>query len=78
MPTHEGANIEAGLSILIMNEAGFLRSMSKNGCPPDLVSLDGFRQEIDLYINWHNYKRIKLSLEGLTPIEYRHHLGFNA
>ena len=37
-----------------------------------------FRQEIDHYINWYNHKRIKLSLGGLSPIQYRHHLGFAA
>ena len=42
------------------------------------VSLDDFRQGIDRYINWYNHKRIKLSLGGLSPIEYRHHLGFAA
>ena len=42
------------------------------------VSLDDCRQEIDRYINWYNHKRIKLSLGGLSPIEYRHHLGFAA
>ena len=42
------------------------------------VSLDDFRQEIDRYINWYNHKRIKLSLGGMSPIEYRHHLGFAA
>ena len=43
--------------------------------PASQVSLDGFRQEIDRYIN---HKRIKLSLGGLRPIGYRHHLGFAA
>ncbi|MDY3994106.1 MAG: IS3 family transposase, partial [Evtepia sp.] len=28
--------------------------------------------------NWYNHKRIKLSLGGMSPIEYRHHLGFAA
>ena len=42
------------------------------------VSLDDFSREIDRYINWYNHKRIKLSLGGLSPIEYRHHLGFVA
>ena len=42
------------------------------------VSLDDFRLEIDRYINWYNHKRIKLSLGGLSPIDYRHHLGFAA
>ena len=42
------------------------------------VSLNDFSREIDRYINWYNHKRIKLSLGGLSPIEYRHHLGFAA
>ncbi|WP_435644809.1 transposase [Butyricicoccus porcorum] len=42
------------------------------------VSLDDFSREIDRYINWYNHKRIKLSLGGMSPIEYRHHLGFAA
>ena len=46
--------------------------------PASQVSLDGFRQEIDRYIIWYNHKRIKLSLGGLSPIEYRQHLGFAA
>ena len=39
-----------------------------------LDSLD-FAQELDEYINWYNCKRIKLSLCGLSPIEYRQRLG---
>ena len=39
------------------------------------VSPDDFDQELDDYINWYNCKRIKLSLGGLSPIEYRQHLG---
>ena len=41
------------------------------------VSLDDFRQEIDHYIDWYNQKRIKLSLGGMSPNEYRLHLGFD-
>lgn len=41
------------------------------------VSLDDFSREIDRYIDWYNHKRIKLSLGGLSPMEYRH-LGFTA
>ena len=55
----------------LKNEMFYGRSWEK-------VSLDDFRQEIDHYINWYNHKRIKLSLGGLSPIEYRHHLGFAA
>ena len=39
------------------------------------VSPNDFAQEIDDYINWYNCKRIKLSLGGLSPIEYRQPLG---
>ena len=39
-------------------------------------SLDDFARELDDYINWYNCKRIKLSLGGLSPLEYRQHLGF--
>ena len=39
------------------------------------VSPDDFAQELDDYINWYNCKRIKLSLGGLSPIEYRQRLG---
>lgn len=39
------------------------------------VSLDSFIQELDSYIRWYNHKRIKLSLGGMSPLEYRHKLG---
>ena len=39
------------------------------------VSSDDFAQELDDHINWYNRKRIKLSLRGLSPIEYRQRLG---
>ena len=42
------------------------------------VSLETFQLELDCYINWYNQKRIKLSLGGLSPMEYRRHLGFAA
>lgn len=56
---------------MLKNEMFYGRSWEK-------VSLDDFRQELDRYINWYNHKRIKISLGGLSPIEYRHHLGFAA
>ena len=37
-------------------------------------SLDDFAQELDDYINWYNRKRIKLSLGGISPMEYGQHL----
>ena len=39
-------------------------------------SLDDFASELDDYINWYNCKRIKRSLDGLSTLEYRQHLGF--
>ena len=42
------------------------------------VSLDSFIQELNDYIHWYNHKRIKLSLGGLSPLGYRHELGFFA
>ena len=42
------------------------------------VSLETFQLELNCYINWYNQKRIKLSLGGLSPMEYRRHLGFAA
>ncbi len=39
------------------------------------VSLNEFINILNEYINWYNGKRVKLSLGGLSPIEYRTHLG---
>lgn len=80
-----------------MNKAGFIRSMSKKGCPPDNavceaffgtikneffycrdwnnISIDEFIKELDDYLKWFSNKRIKMSLGGLSPIEYRQSLG---
>ena len=57
---------------------GKLKNEMFYGSAWEQVSLDDFRQGIDRYINWYNHKRIKLSPGGLSPIEYRHHLGFAA
>ena len=35
------------------------------------VSIDDFMFRLDEYIHWYNEKRIKLSLGGLSPLEYR-------
>ena len=35
------------------------------------VGIQGFMDEVDEYIAWYNQKRIKLSLGGLSPAEYR-------
>lgn len=39
------------------------------------VSIDAFIGELDAYIRWYNEKRIKLSLGGMSPLEYRRSLG---
>ncbi len=35
------------------------------------TSTQEFIDEVDEYITWYNQKRIKLSLGGLSPAEYR-------
>lgn len=42
------------------------------------VTIDGFINEINSYINWYNTKRIKQSLGYMSPVEYRHSLGLSA
>ena len=36
------------------------------------ISIDTFIHELNHYINWYNEKRIKISLGGLSPLQYRH------
>lgn len=35
------------------------------------VSVDHFRKELELYIDYYNNKRIKLSLNNMSPVRYR-------
>ena len=42
------------------------------------VSLDQFMEKVDQYIHWYNKQRIKLSLGGRSPLEYRQSLGIAA
>lgn len=42
------------------------------------VSMDDFINEINIYIEWYNTKRIKQSLGYMSPAEYRHSLGLTA
>ncbi|MET3617640.1 transposase InsO family protein [Peptoniphilus olsenii] len=35
------------------------------------TSVDELCREIERYINWYNYDRIKAKLNGLSPIEFR-------
>ena len=42
------------------------------------VTIDTFIDELDAYVRWYNEKRIKLSLGGMSPLEYRRSLGLIA
>ena len=42
------------------------------------VTVEHFIELVDEYIRWYNDKRIKLSLDGLSPVEYRESLGLVA
>jgi putative transposase len=42
------------------------------------VGMEEFMEIIDKYLIWHNEKRIKLSLGGISPLEYRLSLGMAA
>jgi len=42
------------------------------------VSTESFIAELDAYIRWYNEVRIKISLGGKSPIEYRYELGIAA
>jgi hypothetical protein len=39
------------------------------------VTIDQFIEELDKYIRWYAEKRIKLSLGGMSPLDYRRSLG---
>jgi putative transposase len=42
------------------------------------VSVDGFMDTLDGYLRWYNETRIKMSLGGLSPLEYRQGLSMVA
>ena len=39
------------------------------------VSMDSFMETLDNYLYWYNNKRIKMSLHGMSPVNYRLSLG---
>ena len=41
------------------------------------VSLIKFEQILDEYLNWYAQKRIKISLGGLSPVEFRKRNGIH-
>lgn len=55
----------------LKNEMFYNRSWSK-------VSINEFINELDEYIHWYAEKRIKVSLGGMSPIQYRRVLGLIA
>jgi transposase InsO family protein len=42
------------------------------------TTANDFMQQLDSYIQWYNQHRIKLSLGGISPAEYRRNLGIAA
>lgn len=44
----------------------------------DNVSVDEFIDILDDYLHWYAEKRIKMSLRGMSPIQYRQSLGLTA
>lgn len=42
------------------------------------TTANDFMQQLDSYIQWYNQHRIKLSLGGISPVEYRRNLGIAA
>ena len=39
------------------------------------ISIDSFIKELDSYMHWYNEERIKMSLGGMSPLQYRRSLG---
>lgn len=39
------------------------------------VTIEDFCAQLDQYIHWYNEKRIKVSLQGMSPVQYRQSLG---
>lgn len=39
------------------------------------ISIESFINELDKYMHWYNEERIKMSLGGMSPLEYRRSLG---
>ena len=52
----------------LKNEMFYLRDWSD-------TTIEQFIEKLDTYIHWYNEKRIKLSLGGKSPMQYRQSLG---
>lgn len=57
---------------------GRLKNEMFYGRPWKDVSVDGLMDALETYIHWYNEARIKMSLGGLSPLEYRKSLGLIA
>ena len=42
------------------------------------ISIDQFIEQLNRYITWYSEKRIKMSLGGMSPLDYRRRLGLVA
>lgn len=42
------------------------------------ITIESFMCELDEYLKWYNHSRIKMSLDGMSPILYRRSLGLAA
>ena len=54
---------------------GHLKTEMFYGRNWDEYSIDDFIQEIDTYIHWYRKDRIKSTLGGLSPLDYRRSIG---
>ena len=54
---------------------GHLKTEMFYGCSWKGVSITAFIKSVDKYIHWYRNERIKMSLGGLSPMEYRRRLG---
>lgn len=42
------------------------------------VTMNSFMETLDTYLHWYNTTRIKMSLGGMSPLQYRLSLGLVA
>ena len=56
-----------------MNKAKLTRSMSKKGCFMDTIGM--MLRLVNEYMEWYREKRIKISLGGKSPMDYRRSPG---
>lgn len=57
---------------------GRLKNEMFYGCSWQDVSIDEFIKILDDYMHWYAEERIKISLGGISPIQYRRQLGLTA